>query len=121
MNVNRSSMLTANLHNNKERSLNSLLISNASLKRKPRWVKIQLYRTKYLENQSKNYQLLDMFSLAFILCLQGFYTNSKCNLYQVQSILCLFCLIMVQRVFSRNTTIRTQVEIKLIRCDNFKN
>ena len=53
MNVNRSSMLTANLHNNKEGSLNSLLISNASLKRKSLWVKIQLYRTKYLENQSK--------------------------------------------------------------------
>ena len=46
-------MLTANLHNNKEGSLNSLLISNASLKRKSLWAKIQLYRTKYLENQSK--------------------------------------------------------------------
>lgn len=53
--------------------------SNASLKRKPRWVKIQLYRTKYLENWSKYYQLLDMFVLAFILCFQGFYTDSKCN------------------------------------------
>ena len=35
-----------------------------------------------------------MFFLAIILCLQGFYTNSKCNLYQVQSMLCLFRLIM---------------------------